>query len=240
MLEDDELAVEVIEMALSQINCHCQHFATLADICAALREQCFDLLLLDWSLPDGEADQVIRLVRRELNLRTPVLIVSVNDDEQQVVNALLQGADDYVTKPLRLSELQARVTVLLRNAQAEPANGTELSGYRFDTGKRVLYLDNEPLGLTILEYDLAYYFFSHLNELLSREHLLTAVWGQHPSLDTRTVDVFISRLRKKIKLETGSALQIRTLRGFGYRLELVGQQQPGKYQHFSEQLTETL
>jgi DNA-binding response OmpR family regulator len=221
LLEDDPLAIEIIQQTLAKQHWKCQHFFTVADICVALKQQSFDLLILDWSLSDGEADQVIRLVRNDLALKTPILIQSVNNDEQQVVNALLLGADDYVFKPLRIYELQARITVLLRNRQHLTSQADSMGGYRFDKRNRQIYLNNDPLELTTLEYDLAHHFFSHLNELLSREHLLKEVWEQHPDIDTRTVDVFVSRLRKKLKLEPDNAVQLRTLRGYGYRMENV-------------------
>ena len=83
---------------------------------------------------------------------------------------------------------------------------------------KLIYLDNAPLNLTPIEYNLALYFFSHIDEL-SREQLLAEVWGQTADIDTRTVDTFIARLRKHLKLEADSPVQIKTLRGYGYRME---------------------
>lgn len=221
LLEDDELLADVIAQALGQEQYKCRQFSTVADICSALLVQPFNLLILDWSLPDGESDKVIRLVRKKLNLSIPIIIESANDDEQHVVNALLLGADDYVRKPLRIPELLARVTVLLRKSEHKISSVTELGGYRFDEKNKLLYNKGVPLNLTSLEYELALYLFIHLNELLTRERLLKDVWGLNADIDTRTVDVFISRLRKKLSIGTDDGVHIQTLRGYGFRLELA-------------------
>ena len=217
LLEDNDIVADVIQEVLQKITCESFRFVTVADACAALRSQSYDLLILDWSLPDGEAGEVIRLARNELRLKTPILIESVREDEENVVHALSLGANDYVTKPLRLAELQARISALLR--ERLPDSGpTDRQGYQFDPSTRQLWFHNEHLELTSLEYDLAYYFFSHCDKLLSRERLLTDVWRQAPEVDTRTVDAFVSRLRKKLRLSEEGAVRIRSLRGYGYRL----------------------
>lgn len=219
LLEDNALVVDLIQQTLGRQGWSCRHYGTVADLLADLPKQHFDLLILDWSLPDGEADAVIRMVRNELRQPTPILIESINEDEQQVVDALLLGANDYVTKPLRLSELRARVDVLLRN-RPQLSGQPDLAGYKFDPSNKQMTFGSEPLELTALEYDLACYFFNHRDQLLSREQLLRDVWQQTPELETRTVDAFVSRLRKKLRLEDGGAVRIRTLRGYGYRMEI--------------------
>ena len=219
LLEDDEFVAEVALQVLKSMQCECHYFVTIADITTALSRQTFDLLLLDWSLPDGNAEQVNKLVRNDLGLSTPILIESVNNDEQQIVDALLLGANDYVTKPLRVYELQARLAVLLRNSQRKIPNITRHGDYQFDNSNKQLYLNGEVIKLSSLEYQLCHYFFNHLNELISREQLLKDVWAQYPMLVTRKVVAGGSHLRKKLILEQQHGLQIRSLRGYGYRME---------------------
>lgn len=219
LLEDDPLVAEVIGMALDQVGWDYRLYTTVADISADLRTRTFDLLVLDWMLPDGEADSVIRLVRQQLKLSTPILIESVEDDEQRIVDALAMGADDYVVKPLRLSEVQARIAALLRRSRKQAPKPQRQGAYCIDAANRSITLDGEAVPLSVTEFSLADYFFAHPNELLSRERLLSEVWARSPEIDTRTVDVHVCQLRKKLRLGPENGLQITTLRGYGYRLE---------------------
>lgn len=220
LLEDDPLIAEVLAIAFFQAGWENRLFTTVGDISRALRESRFDLLMLDWSLPDGEADSVIRLARQQLGLTTPIVIESVNGDEEQVVRALELGADDYVVKPLRIAEVKARVLALLRRHKDSPKQAQALGHYQLDETLCDVKLAGEPLGLTAMEFELAKYFFAHPDELLSRDQLLAHVWGVGADLDTRTVDVHVSRLRRKLRLEQETGVQISTLRGYGYRLQL--------------------
>lgn len=225
LLEDNDIVADVVEQAMQKMGYECLRYATVAEMSFALHTERFDLLILDWSLPDGEADQIIGMVRNEMAQPTPILIESIHEDEEKVVHALSLGANDYVTKPLRLAELQARVSVLLRGHHMD-ARQPDLEGYKFDLSNKQMVFGNAPLELTSLEYDLAYYFFSNFNQLLSREQLLKEVWLQAPEVDTRTVDAFVSRLRKKLRLEEAGKVRIRTLRGYGYRLEVIQDRLP--------------
>ncbi|MCG6939975.1 MAG: response regulator transcription factor [Thiohalocapsa sp.] len=222
LLEDDPVIAGLLTLTFEQAGWAYRHFARVGDMTAALETQRFDLLMLDWCLPDGQADSVIRFVRNCLGWDLPIVVESVNDDEQLIVKALEMGADDYVVKPLRMSEARARIGALLRRARRDRARLPALGAYRIDEVNRQIYREGERLSLTALEYALTQHFFHHPNELLSREHLLTEVWERNPRVDTRTVDAHVSRLRRKLGLGAATGLQISTLRGYGYRLEQVG------------------
>jgi two-component system, OmpR family, response regulator RegX3 len=219
LLEDDELIVEILDQTIHSAGWTYTHFKTIAAISAALKTQNFDLLLLDWSLPDGEADQVIRMAREELALNTPILVESIRNDESSIVAALLLGADDYIVKPLRISELRARITALFRRSHSVESNLFTLGPYQIDKINKEIFLNQELLPLTSLEYELGCYILKHPGALLSREQLLIDVWRRNPKVTTRTVDIFVSRLRKKLKLDLNTGMQLSTLRGYGYRLE---------------------
>lgn len=221
LLEDDPVIADLLALTFGQAGWDHRHYATIAAIGEALMERRFDLLMLDWSLPDGEAGSVIRLVRDRFGWDLPIVIESVNDDEQQIVNALELGADDYVVKPLRMSEVQARVAALLRRSRRDVPVRYALGAYRIDEANHEVYLNEAPLQLTVKEYELTRYFFRHPNELLSRERLLAEVWERNPEIDTRTVDAHVGRVRKKLGLGAEMEWQISTLRGYGYRLENV-------------------
>jgi len=219
LLEDDAVVGEMLRMAFAEAGWRCHRFATVAAMVEALSGTSFDVLVLDWLLPDGTAETVIRLVRARPGEVVPILVESLKDDEAQVVHALELGADDYVVKPLRLAEVKARIQVLLRRHQGDfvdcPAHGP----FRIDLKRGVLLRDGQPQDLTRTEFALARHLFQHAGELLTRERLLRQVWGTDPDLDTRTVDAYVSRLRKKLGLGAGREIEIVTVHGCGYRLE---------------------
>lgn len=219
LLEDDPLVAKLLTTTFAQAGWECEHFTTIAGFSAALRGRPFDLLMLDWCLPDGESDTVIRLAREQLALTTPILIESVHDDEEKIVYALEAGADDYVVKPLRIAEVKARVLALLRRHQDVQKLPQQFGPFAVDDANHDVMLNGEPIGLKGLEFDLAKYFLQHPDALLSRDQLLSKVWGRNGKLNTRTVDTHISRLRKKLRLGPETQMRITTLRGYGYRLE---------------------
>jgi len=215
------MVADLLAMTLDQAGWGYQSHGTLASISAAIRTRRFDLLILDWSLPDGEADRVIRLARGLYGWDLPILIESVNGEEQAIISALELGADDYVVKPLRMSEVQARVKALLRRARHEGPAMPEVGPFRIDEANHRILLSGEPVTLTVTEYKLAHYFFEHQNSLLSRDRLLSEVWNRNPHIDTRTVDTHVGRLRRQLRLGRETGWQISTLRGYGYRFEAV-------------------
>lgn len=210
---------DVLALAFDEMGWHYRHFERVAEISSALDAQTFDLLVLDWSLPDGNADSVIRLARERFGWDLPILVESVSDDEEQIVAALRTGADDYVVKPLRIAEVQARINALLRRRRADSASSLAIGRCRIDLARNTAFLDDAPLELGAIEYRLLCYFVQHAGELLSRERLLIDVWQRSANVDTRTVDAHVGRLRRKLQSDSKNGLEIVTLRGFGYRLE---------------------
>jgi two-component system response regulator VicR len=197
-----------------------------------------DLILLDLMLPVKDGTDVCREVRTRL--QTPIIMLTAKDTELDKVLGLELGADDYVTKPFSTRELLARVKAHLRRqkndarALADAGNGAaggtaaagsgaaeEKQGLRIfnlfiDTDMYVVYKDNEPLDLTHREYELVYYLARNCGKVMTREHLLQAVWGFEYFGDVRTVDVTIRRLREKIEDDPSRPEYILTRRGLGY------------------------
>ncbi|MEJ2213548.1 MAG: response regulator transcription factor [Gammaproteobacteria bacterium] len=218
LLEDDPLVSELITATLDEAGWDYRCFTMIGEIREALKTGHFSLFILDWSLPDGEAFEVIDLIRNHYHLETPILIESLNDDEQQIVKALELGADDYVVKPLRMSEIQARLNALLRRT-SKKTQISQIGQYRLEENLNQVFIGEKSQELTVIEFKLMNYLFSHINELLSREKLLADVWHRNSEVDTRTVDAHISRVRKKLELCKENGLVLKSLRGFGYRLE---------------------
>ena len=153
-----------------------------------------------------------------LNSDIPIIFVTARQAEEDIVTALQAGADDYLAKPVRQHELIARLQALARRAQPE-TELLECPPYTFDTANRQVLIDGEPVRLTEKEYELAVFLFRNRGRVLSRQHLLTSVWGTSAELNTRTVDTHASRLRKKLKLLASERWKLTSIYQHGYRLE---------------------
>ncbi|WP_138494348.1 response regulator YycF [Paenibacillus pinistramenti] len=182
-----------------------------------------DLILLDLMLPGKDGMDVCREVRTRLE--TPIIMLTAKDGEIDKVLGLELGADDYVTKPFSARELLARVKAQMRRQakaqvtgeEAAPApQGLHLYDLFIDTDMYTVYKNGEPLDLTHREYELLYYMARNAGKVMTREHLLQAVWGFEYFGDVRTVDVTIRRLREKIESDPGKPEVILTRRGLGY------------------------
>jgi two-component system, OmpR family, copper resistance phosphate regulon response regulator CusR len=173
----------------------------------------FDLIVLDLGLPDRDGMEVLRDLR-ETDTRTPVIILTARDGVADTVSGLESGADDYVPKPFRFEELLARVRVRLREQRAPEPTVLRAGGAALDLRTRRVRLGERTVELTAREFALAEVFFRHPSQVLSREQLLSHVWGYDYDPGSNVVDVYVGYLRKKL----GGDL-IRTVRGMGYRLE---------------------
>lgn len=187
-----------------------------------------DLILLDLMLPVKDGMDVCREVRQHLQM--PIIMLTAKDTELDKVLGLEMGADDYVTKPFGTRELLARVKAHLRRqnkvaVQGEDAGagtaekqGLRLHELLIDTDMYVVYKNGEMLDLTHREYELLYYLVRSSGKVMTREHLLQAVWGYEYFGDVRTVDVTIRRLREKIEDDPSKPEYIITRRGLGYMM----------------------
>jgi len=182
----------------------------------------FDLLLMDWVLPDGSGDELLAWVRERHGWDLPIIFVTMRIAEDDVAAMLRLGADDYVCKPIRYVELGARIEALIRRRaqQTGRAPGKVRAGnVLLDPEARLASVDGEPVALTTKEFDLAVVLFAHLGTLFSRQALLDRVWRLDGESDTRTVDTHVSRLRRKLHLEPDRGWLLTTVYGHGYRLE---------------------
>ncbi|MNO15001.1 Transcriptional regulatory protein WalR [compost metagenome] len=183
-----------------------------------------DLILLDLMLPGKDGMDVCREVRAKL--QTPIIMLTAKDGEIDKVLGLELGADDYVTKPFSTRELLARVKAQMRRQQkpastlenAEDRQGISLFELFIDTDTYTVYKNGEPLDLTHREFELVHYMVKNSGKVMTREHLLQAVWGFEYFGDVRTVDVTIRRLREKIEKDPSKPEYILTRRGLGYMM----------------------
>ncbi|MDO7906193.1 response regulator YycF [Paenibacillus sp. JX-17] len=183
-----------------------------------------DLILLDLMLPGKDGMDVCREVRAQ-GIQTPIIMLTAKDGEIDKVLGLELGADDYVTKPFSTRELLARVKAQMRRQRGpvmtpiqaqEERPGLRAGELFFDTDMYQVYKNGEALDLTHREYELLYYMAKNAGRVMTREHLLQAVWGFEYYGDVRTVDVTIRRLREKIEENPSKPETIMTRRGLGY------------------------
>lgn len=175
----------------------------------------FDLILLDLSLPDISGEEICKTVKTFLD--TPIIIVSAKDQSLTKVKLLDYGATDYVTKPFVIEELLARIRVVFRNSNSNTTgNNINLCYYnlKIDPTQMKFFIDNTHVQLTKTEYNLIHYFILNKELLLTREQIISNVWGFDYLGDDKIVDAYVKIIRKKIP---NNFLQ--TVRGFGYILK---------------------
>ena len=179
-----------------------------------------NLVLLEVTLPDGSGFDVCRELRRT-DPSSPVIMMSTRSDEIDVVVALEIGADDYVTKPLRLRELAARIAAHLRRARMESAEAMrtrlEFRDLVIDVNERRIYKSSKEVELTHTEFDLLTFLASNAGKVLSREKILNSIWGYEYPIETRVIDVHIRNLRRKIETQPSRPYYILAVPGIGYR-----------------------
>jgi len=204
VVEDDPLLAESLVRALQQQGYGVGHARRGQDADTALRTHRFDLLLLDIGLPDVDGFEVLRRLRARADT-TPVLVVTAREAVDERVHGLDLGADDYLTKPFSLSELEARVRALLRRAKPALAARIVVGALTVDSAARRAKIDGQPVELTAREWTLLELFLSRPGHALSKL-----------AIALNTVEVYVSRLRAKLE---PAGIVIRTVRGFGYLWE---------------------
>ena len=213
---DDEQALrDLYAMALGMSGMECETFADGQALFAALASQTPDLILLDIMLPGMSGLEILeRLKSSPAYQNIPVIIVSAKGSEMDKVAGLNSGADDYLEKPFGVMELTARIKANIRKKAPAPAFVYKDLSWNRDA--REISLGGSPISLTLTEYLLLSYFLEHVGIALTKETLLHDVWGISCDVETRTLDIHISKLRKKIQ---GSQASIQTIRGVGFRLQ---------------------
>ena len=225
LLEDDKHLAQLMQLWVVASGHDCEHYPSGEEMLAALEKEKFDLLVLDWMLPGTNGDEVLDWVRANLGWEIPVIFVTQRDSQEDIVSALERGADDYMIKPVTQLEMMARITALgrrLRNARIDELM-LHREPFSLDMETHTMLRDGDVVLLTQKEFDLSTYLFNNVGQILSRSNILETVWGRNPDLNTRTVDIHISRLRKKLGLNGESGWRLVGIYNHGYRLEKVYQ-----------------
>jgi len=221
VLEDDLDQQAFIEQCLLAAGHQVALFTRASELRRATQQETFDFLIIDWRLPDSDGMDVVAHLRQHDGWRGPILFITASQGEDNVVQALEQGADDFLAKPLRPKELIARVSALgRRSGYATPHPATAYPDtFNLNTEEHFISVAGQSVDLTEREYRLAALFFSKIGELISRAHLLELVWGIKGDISTRTVDTHVSRLRRKLELDGRHGLRLRSVYQSGYRME---------------------
>ena len=215
IVEDDPTLGEGIRLALQAPELRPQLCRSLADAGELLSRRSFDLLILDINLPDGNGLDLLRALRRESEV--PVILLTANDLETDIVAGLELGADDYITKPFSPKELVARIKAVMRRISPMAVEEViEMQGLSLDPTSHRVMAGEEPLEMGPTEFKLLHFFMTHPERVYSREQLLNHVWGTNVYVEDRTVDVHIRRLRKALE-PGGHDRMVQTVRGTGYR-----------------------
>lgn len=222
LVDDDQHLAELVKIWLEEEGHQCMYFSSGVDFTHTLRRESFDLVILDWVMPEMDGEAVLKWMNDQEITDIPVIFLTQKTSEDDVAKVLLLGADDYVTKPVRQKEFLARITAVSRRASpATVQESLEVEPYRIDYKKHTVYHNNESVKLTQKEFELVAFLFKNLGRLLSRNHILSSVWGHGGEFNTRTVDTHISRIRKKLDLAPEKGWRLTAIYHQGYRLEQV-------------------
>ena len=214
VVEDDEAIAAPLVRALAREDHEVVHVATGEAALEQLADSRFDVAVLDVGLPGIDGIEVCRRAR-ELDPRLRVVMLTARSGELDEVLGLDAGADDYVTKPFSLSVLSARIRAVLRREEDADDEPHEASGVRVDPGSRMAWRDERPLELTPKEFDLLALLVSNAGSVVRRERIMSEVWDENWWGPTKTLDVHVGALRRKL----GEPSVLSTVRGVGFRFE---------------------
>ena len=229
VLDDDPAQTDFVGQTLTAAGHTCYAFTEGKALKKRLQRETFDLLVLDWNVPDMSGEEVLKWVRvNQAGHSLPIIFMTSRDDEAGITQILNAGADDYVVKPVSGPILLARIGSLLRRDYPVAAEAAvrEFEQFRFDVNLKQAYVGDKPVSLTQKEFELALLLFQHLDRPLSRAHILDLVGKQATDIPSRTMDTHISMLLMKLGLRPENGYRLAPIYGYGYRLERIAQGEP--------------
>lgn len=220
ILEDDLGLADQMSQLLADDGHGVDVFRTGAALVSALKHNRFDMWLLDWSVPELPAADVLGWAREHLESLPPILFVASHGDEAEMVRALDLSVGDYVVKPIKAPELRARLHMLsIRGSTIQAGDTQQFGDIRFHLGRQTVVIGGNEVIVTNKEFSLALILFQNLDRPLSRAYLLDKIWGVSPDLQTRTLDAHVSRIRSKLALRPEAGYRLSPVYSYGYRLE---------------------
>ncbi len=214
-VEDDENIAQAVREFLGKYGYRVSVFPTIAGAKEALQDQCPTLVLVDWNMPDGNGDLLVRWIRSHWK-ELPVIFLTVRGDSRDMVTGFQNGADDYVTKPFALDVLLLRIGALLRRAGDVSGQYLSCGSISLDQKRMLVFCGTEEIALSPLEYQVLLYLLRHKGKTVTRRKLLEEIWDIHGNyVNDNTLTVTIKRLREKLH----QPACLKTVRSVGYRME---------------------
>lgn len=221
LLEDDPDQSVLLRAWLEDAGHKCSVFSSGKEIIKSLLHDSYDILILDWLVPDMNGLEVLQWVRENVQWPIPVLFITQRDADEDIVQALQLGADDYMSKPVKKAEMLARVQSISRRSQSANTqeDALEFMPYKIMRSTSSVSLNGEAIEVTQKEFELLLFLFKNVGRILSRGHILESVWGLSAELNTRTVDTHVSKLRRKLAINADNGWRLSSIYQHGYRLE---------------------
>lgn len=228
--DDDAELLDDLARAISGAGHDLYRFRNGSEMKTALERETYDVVLLDWNMPGETGIGIVQWAVQKLPAPPPFIIITGRTDKADIVAGLQAGATDYVVKPEMPEVVLARIEAAgRRNVTRAPERMAIFDAYRFDRVLRQSWRDDEEVSLTNKEFQLALLFFDNLNRPLSRGYIFSQVWGGSLDVESRTLDLHVSRVRSKLQLRPQNGYAIQTVFGFGYRMDRIAD--PAERQH---------
>lgn len=221
VIDDEEHILELLKFNLELSGFDVYVSTDASQTQDLIKNQNPDLLLLDWMLPKISGIDILKKIRSdEATYDLPVIMLTAKNMEDDKIQGLNVGADDYITKPFSIKELMARINTVLRRYRLSDKSQTiiEVGNIVLNTDQHKVTVDSEDIDLTRKEFELLKLLMENRGKVLKRDYLLEKIWGYEFYGETRTVDVHIRHLRKKLGLDENSENGIDTIRGLGYKM----------------------
>ncbi|MEL7190191.1 MAG: response regulator transcription factor [Pseudomonadota bacterium] len=204
-------------------------FRNGTDLQRALQRETYDVVMLDWNMPGQTGLDILHWARENLPSSPPFIMITSRGENEDVVRGLEAGAVDYITKPESDDIIRARLEAAGRRIGADrPETEVKYGKYTLNRKSKEVDFDGTEVAVTAKEFDLIDLLFQNLDRPLSRGYLFSRVWGGNIELETRTIDVHVSRLRSKLELKPENGYVIRTVFGFGYRMDAYIEEETAK------------
>ena len=218
--DDDPELLEQLSSALSDTPHQFEQFKAGHELLTSLKRETYDVVLVDWNMPGRTGIEVIEWATETLENPPAFILLTSRSDKSDVVRGLKAGAVDYVVKPESKEVIFARIEAANRRIKPPEVDRHSVFGdYAIDRLLRKITWHGEEIKLTAKETELATLFFDNLNRPLSRAYIFGQIWGGVPDIESRTLDIHISRVRKKLNLRPRNGFAIQTVFGFGYRMD---------------------
>ena len=219
LIVEDETAIrEMLTFSLMQTGYSVLQAKTAIEAFSIFDDVAPDMAIIDWGLPQMSGLELVERIRdNDVIADMPILMLTARTQEEDKIKGLDTGVDDYMTKPVSIKELQARIKAQLRRSTGfKKSNVLEIGKIKMDLDSHQIMIENSEMNLSITEFNLLKLFMKNPDKLLSREQILNHVWGRNSFVELRTVDVHILRLRKALKKFNLDQV-LKTVRGAGYK-----------------------